>query len=545
MRRNHATQFDPTTVVDMNCDPDLDPEGQAEARKLLHGVFGPHAEYLIRACGQAAAGRREAAQLREQLARAASAPQLRAIVTGTHNGRVRLLIGGTERLLVRPEGMTLGVGQTALTDGEGRSVVAAGDFLVGGQSYVFCEALEDRYALVRPLREGPADDSRQLALISDNVDAGALAAGDRVLGWSIDWGNIVLVTRRLGPIRAAVADDVGVGRDVSRDDVVGLEDVLAEAELLFLPLASGAYAAMLDQVHRALVGCVFQGPSGCGKSTLAEVLVNEVRRRGGRALYRTASYYLVKWVGEGAANLRADFALLDASYRETGVRPLLVVDELEAIALDRTQAGALAAGHLDVLDTLLSLLTRTEARMIGISNVANRFLESALLRDGRLRMVRFPSTLGAEQVAVLVAKTLSGVPLAGDEGRPEAERRRVFGDALSDLVFAPSGELAELLRVQLADGRVLRFGARDLASAAAIADGVIRPTLARTARRDWRAGLPAPRPLALEELRQAAVDYFTARCAAITRDNVRSVLAERIPDGQAVVRVEQATKGAG
>jgi SpoVK/Ycf46/Vps4 family AAA+-type ATPase len=295
---------------------------------------------------------------------------------------------------------------------------------------------------------------------------------------------------------------------------------------------------MLEQVHRALIGCVFQGPSGCGKSTLAEVFVNEVRHRGGKALYRTASHYLVKWVGDGAANLRADFALLEASYRESGVRPLLVVDELEAIALDRTQAGGLAAGHLDVLDTLLSLLTRTEARMIGISNVADRFLESALLRDGRLRMVRFPSTLGPEQVARLVAATLGGVPLAAPGGASGADLRRAFGDALSDLVFAPSGALSELLRVQLADGRVLRFGARDLATAAAVADGVIRPWLARTARRDWRAGCPAPRPLALEELRQAAIDYFTARAAAITRDSVRSVLGERIPEGQAVMRVE-------
>jgi hypothetical protein len=118
-------------------------------------------------------------------------------------------------------------------------------------------------------------------------------------------------------------------------------------------------------------------------------------------------------------------------------------------------------------------------------------------------------------------------------------RALAFGASVSDLVFAPAGALAELLRVQLADGRVLRFGARDLATAAAVADGVVRPLLARTAQRDLRAGRPQPRPLALDELRAATIGYFVERCAGITRDNVRSILPGRIPDDQAVARVER------
>ena len=120
---------------------------------------------------------------------------------------------------------------------------------------------------------------------------------------------------------------------------------------------------------------------------------------------------------------------------------------------------------------------------------------------------------------------------------------REFGDAVSDLVFAPAGVLAELLRVQLADGRVLTIGARDLATAAAIADGIVRPTLARAVQRDLRAGRPAPSPLTLEELRRATVDYFVERSAAITRDNIRSVVPNRIPEDQAVVKVERVKGG--
>jgi hypothetical protein len=116
---------------------------------------------------------------------------------------------------------------------------------------------------------------------------------------------------------------------------------------------------------------------------------------------------------------------------------------------------------------------------------------------------------------------------------------RDVGETLSDLIFSPDGELGELLRVHLADGRVLRFGAADLATGAAIADGIVRPAIARMVRRDLRAGHPEPRGLTLEELRRATVDYFSARVATITRHNVRSLLGDRIPEDQAVVKVDR------
>ena len=116
---------------------------------------------------------------------------------------------------------------------------------------------------------------------------------------------------------------------------------------------------------------------------------------------------------------------------------------------------------------------------------------------------------------------------------------REFGEAVSDLVFAPGGALAELLRVQLGDGRVMTFGARDLTTGAAIADGIVRPALAAGLQRDLRAGRPAPLPLTLEELRAATLRYFADRCATITRENIRSVLPNRLPEDQAVMKVER------
>jgi hypothetical protein len=197
-----------------------------------------------------------------------------------------------------------------------------------------------------------------------------------------------------------------------------------------------------------------------------------------------------------------------------------------------------------VLGTLLSVVSTTNARVIGISNVGDRWIDHALTRAGRLRPIVFPSTATPDAAARIVANCLSGIALApmADGAADGAEPARVFGEAVSDLVYAPSGELAELLRVQLADGRVLTVGAGDLATPAALADGIVRPVLRRIVRRDARSRLPAPAPLTLAELRAEAIGYFTGLCATITRDNVRALVPGKIPEDQPVTRVERGAR---
>jgi hypothetical protein len=549
--RSRAKTESPSDIdglLDVLCDPDVPPERQAEARRIAFDAFGPAADGLLRAATRTAAAQRELSCTREQLERMlGGGAQLRGIVTAVQNGRVCLQIGPTERVLVRPADMTLGIGQIVYTDAGAQTVIGAGEYLIGGSAYAVCERLDGRHVLVRPLREAGQEEARLLGIVADSVDLDTLAFEDRVLGYGgLALGNVVLVTRRLGPAQRPAAPEIGVPRPVRREDIVGLDDVIERLERLFLTPPSPAYAALLGEAERAAAGAVLCGPPGCGKSLLADYFVDRTRASGGTALVRTASSFLSKWVGEGAARLRADFMTLDRAWEESGVRPLLVIDELEAIALDRSQGFMLHGGYLDVLDTLLALLTRSQARLIGISNLADRYLDTALTRDGRLPIVQLPHTLDAAQVATLVAKSLTRIPLASpEETRKPAHDRlsREFGEAVSDLVFAPNGTLAELLRVQLADGRMLSFGARDLATAAAIADGIVRPLLARLAQRDLRAGREEPCPLALDDLTAATTGYFIERCRSITRDNVRSVLAGRLPEDQALTKVEHTAQG--
>jgi hypothetical protein len=416
MRRPRLSpSLDLDNVADALCDPAATAERQAEVRHFVTAHFGPLAEVLLRVGDQAAAAQRELAMLREQMERMVGGTQLRGIVTGVNDGRVRVQIGPTERILTRPPEMTLGIGQIVFTDAGGQAVLGAGGYLLGGATYAYCEALENRHVLVRPLRDAGQDDARQLAIVADSVDIEALEADDRVLGYSgLELGNVVLVTRRLGPARPTVGEDVGVTRAVRREDIVGLDDVLDRLERLFIEPPSAAYAALLDEAERSQMGALLVAPAGCGKSMVADYLVGATRARGGQARVRTASWYLSKWVGDGSARMRADFAVLDRACDETGIRSLLVIDELEAIALDRSQGFMLNGGYLDVLDTLLALLTRSKTRMIGISNVGDRYVDTALTRDGRLPIVRLPVTLDAPQVATLVARCLQNVALAAE-----------------------------------------------------------------------------------------------------------------------------------
>lgn len=416
-RAKTEAQADLDGLLDVLCDPDVTPERLAEARRVAYDAFGPAADGFLRATMRTAAAQRELTGAREQLERTLGGAQLRGIVTAVHNGRVCVQVGPTERVLVRPAGMALGIGQIVYTDAGAQTVVGAGEYLVGGSAYAVCERLDGRRVLVRPLREAGQEEARLLGVVADGVELDTLGFEDRVLGYGgLALGNVVLITCRLGPAQRPAAADVGVSRPVRREDIVGLDDVIERLERLFLTPPTAAYATLLGEAERAAAGAVLCGPPGCGKSLVADYFVDCIRARGGMALVRTASSFLSKWVGEGAARLRTDFAALDRAWEESGVRPLLVIDELEAIALDRSQGFMLHGGYLDVLDTLLALLTRSKVRLIGISNLADRYLDTALMRDGRLPIVQLPPTLDAAQVATLVAKCLARVPLAPQGG---------------------------------------------------------------------------------------------------------------------------------
>src|SRR5262245_60449724 len=145
MRRPRLTpSLDLDTVADALCDPTATAERQTEVRHFVTAHFGPLAEVLLRVGDQAAGAQRELATAREQLDRMIGGTQLRGIVTGVNNGHVRVQIGPTERILTRPPEMALGLGQTVFVDGTGQAVLGAGDYLLGGSTFAYCEALEGR-----------------------------------------------------------------------------------------------------------------------------------------------------------------------------------------------------------------------------------------------------------------------------------------------------------------------------------------------------------------------------------------------------------------
>src|SRR5262245_24915090 len=122
MRKSEIT--DPEVLIQLNCEPDLPPERQAEVRKAAQRLFGPLAEPVLLVCDQAAAAERERRKLERELKRLVDGPRVRGVVVGINNGRVRVAVAGTERDLARPPELALAIGQTVLVDADGRAVIA-------------------------------------------------------------------------------------------------------------------------------------------------------------------------------------------------------------------------------------------------------------------------------------------------------------------------------------------------------------------------------------------------------------------------------------
>jgi cell division protease FtsH len=145
-------------------------------------------------------------------------------------------------------------------------------------------------------------------------------------------------------------------------------------------------------------GWLFYGPPGTGKTLLARAVAGEA----GVTFFSIAgSEFSSKWLGEGAASVRA---LFDRARTVSFDRPaILFIDEIDAIGGDRD------GQHEEYRVTLNQLLAEMDGFLAKDSKViviaaTNRrdSLDAALLRPGRLtRHVAMPEPDLAARVAVL------------------------------------------------------------------------------------------------------------------------------------------------
>jgi ATP-dependent 26S proteasome regulatory subunit len=363
--------------------------------------------------------------------------------------------------------------------------------------------------------------------------AGAvLAEGDQVR-WDRATGLAVERIERPAPRRFLLEDVPDIGRDRVGGQDANLERLLA---VLTVGLLDSARAGRYGLGSRKTVLLV--GPPGNGKTLLARIATAEIQRLSGKR----CRFGVVKpaewespWVGETQHNIRLCFEALREAAREGCV--VLFLDEVEAVGRIR---GDFAGHHSDkFLAALLAELDGfTDRGNVAIVAATNRkdLVDPALLErlsDTEIQ-VRRPDRDGAR--AILGIHLPAWLPWApGPEARAEVIERAV------SRFYSPNAERA-LSTLRFRDGRTRTVVASDLASGRTF-EQICRAACLAAFLRDVESG-GADAGVRLDDMEEAVADAFERLATTLSPRNAHAHLAD-LPEDVDVVGVEPVLRRVG
>jgi proteasome-associated ATPase len=138
-------------------------------------------------------------------------------------------------------------------------------------------------------------------------------------------------------------------------------------------------------------GILLHGPPGCGKTLIAKAIASSILKGNEDTkqifIYLKGGELLSKFVGETENRIKNIFDAARNTYKKTKIRPVIFIDEAEAIVPPR---GSRASSDVDttIVPTFLSEMDGFEGFnpfVILASNFENR-IDSAVLRPGRIDM---------------------------------------------------------------------------------------------------------------------------------------------------------------
>ncbi|MEK7641395.1 MAG: AAA family ATPase [Patescibacteria group bacterium] len=258
-------------------------------------------------------------------------------------------------------------------------------------------------------------------------------------------GTVILENYGLDDDSFAVAEDTLV----TWDDVCGQEDAKSRfREALEMhemyPKTHAAYRM------KAPNGFLLWGPPGCSKTMLGKAVYSSMaalcKAKGAPIsqgfILISGPEILDKYVGAAEGTIRHIFARARKFYRKWGIRPVIMIDEAEAI-LAKRDSGISSDVLRSIVPAFLSQMdgVRESGAIVILATNKPGILDSAVIRPGRIDAqveIKRPDRPAVREIFV---KNMKGIPIAKDSNLD------MLADLLVNEVFSEKRNIFQIDRV--------------------------------------------------------------------------------------------------
>lgn len=166
-------------------------------------------------------------------------------------------------------------------------------------------------------------------------------------------------------------------------------------------------------------GILLHGPTGCGKTLIARAIASSMFQKqaldSNSFIYLKGGELLSKYVGEAENRIKNLFKSARKSFQKTGTRPIIFIDEAEAILPER---GSRVSSDVDatIVPTFLSEMDGFEGNapfVLLATNFEDR-IDTAILRPGRIDLKVYIGRPSLEDCVDIFRIHLSKTKVLGD-----------------------------------------------------------------------------------------------------------------------------------